>query len=295
MRELQDRVAVVTGAASGIGNALARCFAREGMRVVLADVEAPALAKAVDALAAEGARVVGVPTDVSSAEQVDALARAAFDTFGSVHVLCNNAGVWGGTHGSRLWEHTRADWEWTLGVNLWGVVHGIRAFIPRMLAQDSEGHVVNTASLAGLMSGRDIYGASKHAVVSISESLHHDLAAAGSKLGVSVLCPGLVDTRIFAAGRNRPESLRDAEPSTAQRDTPAEQERVLADRLRTLPGVLSPDDVARRVLEAVREERFWILPHGDRLDEVLRRRFDGILTRRNPEPQADITAVLRPR
>lgn len=294
MRDLRDRVAVITGAASGIGNALARCFAAEGMRLVMADVEAPALAKAVDTLAAQGVPVLGVPTDVSSEGQVDALARAAFDAFGAVHVLCNNAGVWGGTHGARLWEHTRADWEWTLGVNLWGVVHGIRAFVPRMLAQDSEGHVVNTASLAGLMSGRDIYGASKHAVVSISESLHHDLAAVGSRLRVSVLCPGLVETRIFAAGRNRPESLRDAELSDA-RDTSVDQEQRIAERLRAMPGVLPPDEIARRVLEGVREERFWILPHGDRLDEALRRRFDGILARRNPEPQADFTAALRAR
>jgi NAD(P)-dependent dehydrogenase (short-subunit alcohol dehydrogenase family) len=293
MRELRDRVAVITGAASGIGHALARSFAAEGMRLVLADVEAPALGQAVDALATKGAVVRGIPTDVANAEQVDALARADFDAFGSVHVLSNNAGVWGGTHGSRLWEHTHADREWTLGVNLWGVVHGIRAFVPRMLAQGSEGHVVNTASLAGLMSGRDIYGASKHAVVSISESLHHDLAAIGSKLRVSVLCPGLVETRIFAAGRNRPESLRDATTASEPPSAPAAREREIAERLRALPGVRTPDEVAARVVEGVHEERFWILPHGDRFDDVLRRRFEGILARRNPEPQADVTAVLR--
>ena len=294
MRELRERVAVVTGAASGVGRALALRFAREGMRVVVADVEAPALAECATALAAQGVHVESVVTDVSRAEDVERLARAAFDAFGGVHVLCNNAGVWGNTSGAYLWENTLRDWEWTLGVNLWGVVHGIRAFLPRMLERGDPGHVVNTASLAGLISGRGIYGATKHAVVSISESLYHDLASAKARVGVSVLCPGLVDTRIFAAARNRPSALLDG-GSAAERDKLASGEGALMARLRAMPGVLPPESVADEVLAAIREERFWILPHGARLDGALRQRFDGILARRNPDPQTDFTAALRAR
>lgn len=291
MRELRERVAVITGAASGLGRAMAERFGSEGMRLVLADVEAAALANVVKELSGRGAQVRGVPTDVSDAKQVDALARAAVDAFGAVHVLCNNAGVWGGTRTSRLWEHSLQDWEWTLGVNLWGVVHGIRAFVPLMLAQGAEGHIVNTASLAGLISGRGIYGATKHAVVSISESLYHDLAQEKARLGVSVLCPGLVDTRIFVARRNRPERLHDPALSAAESAQLAEREQALSDRLRALPGVLPPADVADQVLDGIREGRFWILPHGARYDVALRERFDGILERRNPAPQEGLLSV----
>jgi len=213
-----------------------------------------------------------------------------------VHVLWNNAGVWGGTHGARLWEHTLEDWQRTVGVNFWGVVHGIRAFLPLMLEQDQEGHVVNTASLAGLISGRGIYGATKHAVVSISESLCTDLRLAGARMGVSVLCPGLVDARIFAASRNRPEELANASPSgeeRAQRASPGTCDRRAHDLARWRDDT---EAVAEQVLDAVRADRFWILPHGDRYDDALRQRFDGILVRRNPELLVAGLAVFgRPR
>jgi NAD(P)-dependent dehydrogenase (short-subunit alcohol dehydrogenase family) len=190
MKGLGGKVAVVTGAASGIGRAMADRFAAEGMKVVLADVEKDALARAEAEMKAAGATVLAVPTDVSRAGDVEALARQTVDAFGAVHVLCNNAGVSPVMGAS--WELTEADWQWVLGVNLWGVLHGIRAFVPIMLKQDSEGHIVNTASMAGLVGGGpwwSTYGVAKHGVVNLSESLHRELAAAGSRVKVSVLCP----------------------------------------------------------------------------------------------------------
>ena len=206
MRELKGKVAVVTGAASGIGRAMAERFAREGMKLVLADVEEAALAGAHAALIGAGAEAIAVRTDVSKWEQVEALAARAFEAYGAAHVLCNNAGV---AAGGVCWEVPHADWEWVLGVNQWGVIHGIRAFVPRMLAQ-GQGHVVNTASVAGLVTapGMGTYCATKHAVVAISECLHLDLAVTGnsSKVQVSGLCPAWVKTNIADSERNRPES-----------------------------------------------------------------------------------------
>ena len=203
MRELRDKVAVVTGAASGIGRAMVDRFAAEGMRVVLADVEAPALEQAAEEVAARGARVLAVPTDVSNAEAVEILAARTLETFGAVHLLCNNAGV---VSAAPFWELPLADWAWVLGVNLWGVIHGCRTFVPRMLAQAGEAHVVNTASMAGLVSSpfNAIYNVAKHGVVTLSETLYFDLLLREAPIGVSVLCPGFVATRIIDADRNRP-------------------------------------------------------------------------------------------
>jgi NAD(P)-dependent dehydrogenase (short-subunit alcohol dehydrogenase family) len=194
MKQFENRVAVVTGAASGIGRALAETFAGAGMKVVLSDVEEAALAKAADALDAAGADVLAIRTDVSRPEQVEELARRSVDAFGGVHLLCNNAGVAVGRVAT--WESTLDDWRWILGVNLMGVIHGLRSFIPIMLEQQTEGHIVNTASIAGLVTlgGNALYGVTKHAVVSLSESLHNELAAREAKLKVSVLCPGWVNT-----------------------------------------------------------------------------------------------------
>jgi NAD(P)-dependent dehydrogenase (short-subunit alcohol dehydrogenase family) len=275
MRDLKGKVAVVTGAASGIGLAMAERFAREGMKLVLADVDEKALAAARDAIAASGADAVAAPTDVSQAEQVEALASKAFEAFGGAHVVCNNAGV---GCGGLTWEASRADWEWVLGVNLWGVVHGVRAFVPRMIAQ-GEGHVVNTASIAGLLSapGMGPYCASKHAVVALSECLHHDLVlGAGGKVKVSVLCPAWVKTRIADAARNRP-------PSPAKASGRSPQAQMVEGRIRAaVEGGIAPAEVAEQVLSAVVEERFWILTHP-KSKKAVERRMNGILDDKLPD------------
>jgi NAD(P)-dependent dehydrogenase (short-subunit alcohol dehydrogenase family) len=275
MRELNGKVAVVTGAASGIGRALAERFAREGMKAVLADVEAPALLATEAALAQAGATVLAVPTDVSKAEAVEALARRTIEAFGAVHVVCNNAGVTGPV--GPLWEATVADWEWTLGVNLRGVIHGIRAFVPRLLAQGGEGHVVNTASIAGLIAHARAapYVASKHAVVALSEVLAKDLLIARSAVKVSVLCPGFVRTRIIDSARNRPADL--APPAST--DATAGQE--MEPMRRAVEGGIAPEAVADAALDAIRDERFYVLTHPE-FNEVVRLRFDDVLEGRYP-------------
>ncbi|MEJ2076720.1 MAG: SDR family NAD(P)-dependent oxidoreductase [Acidobacteriota bacterium] len=206
MKEFRGKVAVVTGAASGIGRALALRCAAENMQVVVADIEESALGRVETELKDSGANTLAVLTDVSNAEDVETLARKTLERFGAVHLLCNNAGIGAG---STAWESTLKDWEWTLGVNLWGVIHGLRAFVPAMLEQDSESHIVNTASVAGLISFHlnAPYQVSKHAVVGLSEKLHYDLEARAAKVKVSVLCPGWVRTRIMDSHRNRPAEL----------------------------------------------------------------------------------------
>ncbi|MBX3283750.1 MAG: SDR family NAD(P)-dependent oxidoreductase [Acidimicrobiales bacterium] len=260
MDELAGKVAVVTGGASGIGLALVRAFLEEGMRVVAADVEAAALERAVADLP-EGAEVEAVVCDVSDGAQVDALRDRAVERFGTVHVVCNNAGV---SAGAPVWEHSVEDWEWVLGVNLWGVIHGIRAFTP-LLIEQGEGHVVNTASMAGLtsMPFSAIYNVSKHGVVTLSETLFADLAMVGaSGVGVSVLCPGWVQTRIHEAGRNRPEVAGgDAVDEDPQRAA------LRAGFAEYIAGViasgLDPADVAALVVDAIRTDRFYVLTHPE--------------------------------
>jgi NAD(P)-dependent dehydrogenase (short-subunit alcohol dehydrogenase family) len=265
-----DKVAVVTGAGSGIGRALVRRCAAAGMHVVAADVERGALDEAVDLV---GGDALGVVTDVSDADQVAALADRAYDAFGAVHLLCNNAGVF---QAGTVWERTRADWEWVLGVNVWGIIHGIRAFVPRMIAQGTEGHVVNTASLAGLVTNAfsGPYNVSKFAAVALSESLAHDLAATHAPIGASVLVPGAVDTRIAASHRNRPSSLAEgagAEDAAFVDATLGELTRTGAD----------PAHVADLVLDAVRTGRF-VIPTTASYDEQIRHRADALLAREAP-------------
>src|SRR4051812_41980156 len=277
MDQFAGRVAVVTGAASGIGRALADRFAAEQMRVVLADVEADALAGAEKELRDSGAEVVAVPTDVSNGDEVDALARAAVDAFGAVHVVCNNAGVGGGGAMQTL---TEADWQWVLGVNLWGVIHGIRAFLPILLEQD-EAHVVNTASMAGLVSGPFMgpYNASKFAVVALSETLHKELAIQGSRVGVSVLCPGWVNTNIADSERNRPPELQRTDDGSAPGLDASGMREMLQ---QMLANGMPPAGVADRVFSAVREKRFYVLTHPE-MKPAVEARMQGILQERNPD------------
>lgn len=250
MDKFEGRVAVVTGGASGIGFALASQAAREGMAIILADVEQAALDAARDSLLAEGHNVAARQVDVSDAVQVETLAEWVYSEFGAVHLLFNNAGIM--NHERPAWELSPADWQWGLSVNLWGVVHGLQSFVPRMLAGGDEGHIVNTASMAGLLTGRSgnaIYDATKHAVLSLSESLYRDLAVTTSKQGVSVLCPGAVTTNIFSAERNRPDDLGRSEGTAPVSGVTSDGSG----------ASFTPDEVADQVFDAIRKKRFYIL------------------------------------
>jgi NAD(P)-dependent dehydrogenase (short-subunit alcohol dehydrogenase family) len=284
VKDLAGKVAVVTGAASGIGRALANAFAAEGMRVVLADVEPGALDDAAHAVAKTAPAAIAVRTDVSKAADVDALAVAAERAFGGTQVVCNNAGV---ALSGLSWQHTLADWEWVLGVNLWGVIHGVRTFVPRLLAAKMEAHVVNTGSISGLLSapGMAVYGASKHGVVTISESLHYELRMLRAPIGVSVLCPGRVATNIMDADRNRPAHLADPAQSSADAD------RRAAAKARLAAG-MAPDRVAACVVDAIRANRFWVLSHPE-WKHYVRIRLADVLEDRNPSPEA-IEGLVNP-
>lgn len=257
MAELSGQVAVVTGAASGIGYALAGMWLDNGMKVVLADIEEDALEKAADQLGERG-KVMAVPTDVSLADSVDELRRQA-EGFGQIGVVCNNAGV-GSSAISAAWEKPLADWEWVIGVNLWGVVNGVRAFLPG-LVERNEGHLVNTASVAGLLPFpfASPYAATKHAVVGLSLTIQQELAMKGSNVQISVLCPGWVRTRIADSTRNWPDRLG-AVPQV-DTDENAPMMRAMLESL--VDGGMEPSEVAQQVLGAVRERRFWVLPNAE--------------------------------
>ncbi|MBI1735269.1 MAG: SDR family NAD(P)-dependent oxidoreductase [Candidatus Rokubacteria bacterium] len=257
MESFEGRVAVVTGGGSGIGRALSEAFARERARVVVADVDARAAEETAAAIRNGGADALGVATDVADLASVQALADRVFTTYGAVHVLCNNAGValWGG-----LESATHRDWQWAIGVNLWGVIHGVEAFVPRMIAARQGGHVVNTASMAGLIAsqGLGVYNTTKYAVVGLSETLAKDLRPYG--IGVSVLCPMGVSTRIRQSDRNRPAALRNE--SAAPR----------GEGVDLIGRTLAPDAVARMTLDAIRTGQLYVITHEEGLDP-LRKRF----------------------
>jgi NAD(P)-dependent dehydrogenase (short-subunit alcohol dehydrogenase family) len=263
MQVFEGRVAVVTGAASGIGLATATRFAEEGMRVVLADIERAPLAAAVAKLEADGHHVLGVPTDVSRWDDLQRLADRTLEAYGQVNVVHNNAGV---VRAGRIAELTRADWEWVLGVDLWSVIHGVKIFLP-LIREAGEGHIVNTASSAGLQASPEIgpYNVAKFGVVALTETLALELRAEDSAIGASVLCPGAVATQITDSERNRPEAA--AETATNRRF----QEMAT----KVVGKGHSPASVADLVVAAIREQQFWILPHPDWID-VLRRRVEGM-------------------
>lgn len=275
MRDLAGKVAVITGAASGIGLALSRRLGADGMRVMMADIEEPALAAAAQSLTAEGIETATAVTDVSDAGSVDALARATLERFGAVHVACNNAGVAGG---GASWQIPLATWDWIVGVNLFGVVHGMRSFLPHLIEQ-GEGHMVNTASVAGLIAAGWLgpYNATKHAVVAVSETLYHELAASGSQVGVSVLCPGFVRTRIAESDRNWLTRLG-AQPAAAEQPGSEEVRQAVAT---AIESGLDPAVVATAVRDAIVSGQFWILTNPELSSAVLDR-YTGAVEGRNP-------------
>ncbi len=274
-------VAVVTGAGSGIGLALSHAFAAQGCSVVLADVQLDALESAAAAVAEHGGETLAVRTDVSDREQVGALADATIERFGSVHILCNNAGVAGG---GDPWFGPIEGWEWTFGVNLWGVVYGVRAFLPHIVASGG-GHIVNTASMAGLYAGLSpVYDATKHGVVALSESLYHAMQLAPVDVGVSCLCPGWVKTGIIDSERNWPADLGPAPVRTAG----AEVSRGYVKR--AVDEGMQPGAVADLVVDAIREGRYWIFPHPEWV-EVAMDRFHRIGDGANPEQPEDFPGM----
>jgi len=273
MKDLNGKVAVITGAGSGFGREFARFGAREGMKLVLADVQREALDAIVAELGGAGAEVVGEVVDVADSGQVAQLADRAFQAFGPVHLLMNNAGVGGGGY---LWENTDKDWNWVLGVNLMGVVHGIQHFVPRMLEANrhgTPGHIVNTASMAGWLAAplMGVYNVSKHAVVALTETLYHDLRLAGSTIGVTALCPAFVPTGIADSHRNRPKTLANpAPPTTSQRMAQAASEKAVSS------GRMTAEQVAQMTFDAVRESRFYVFTHPQILPTV-QARFEAAL------------------
>ncbi|NUK09981.1 SDR family NAD(P)-dependent oxidoreductase [Streptomyces lunaelactis] len=279
------QVAVVTGAASGIGRAMARRFAADGLKVVLADVEEEALRKAAGELTAEGAQVLARTVDVSDRASVLALADAAYETFGAVHVLCNNAGVGSGAEG-RMWEHEPNDWKWAFAVNVWGVFHGIQAFVPRMIASGEPGHVVNTSSGDGGIAPlptASVYAVTKSAVVTMTESLYAHLRAAHARVGASVLFPGphMLRTGLWESHRNRPERYAKERPRRTPYRSLEKWEAAMKDAGHEV-AFTPVEEVAGLVVDGIRADRFWMLPASEHSDRQIRARSQSMLDRANP-------------
>jgi NADP-dependent 3-hydroxy acid dehydrogenase YdfG len=275
MNEFSKKTAVVTGAASGIGLELAKVFAEQGMNVVLADIEQDALAEAVDEVGRLGAKAIGVVTDVGSGESIAALCRASVDQFGSIQVLCNNAGVY---TGGLLWEQTEDDYEWLIKVNQWGIIHGLRHFVPQMISQGDECHIVNTSSMASMctLPFAGVYHMTKHAALALSECLFHELAMTAPQINVSCLCPELVNTGIATSARNRPADLPDENITDMQKMSMTAITDATEDSL-------PPRVLADRVLQAIKDNVFYILPPGENTwRDTANSRLEDIRLVRNP-------------
>lgn len=274
MKDFKNKVAIITGAGSGIGRALAEHCSKEGMHIVLSDIDKVALKEVEKSIKDLGSPVISVPVDVSKAQEIDKLARKSIDAYGAVHLLFNNAGV---IVEGRIWEYTIKDWEWVIGVNLWGVINGIRVFVPLMLEQNEECHIINTASMSGLYSdsGLGIYKVTKHGVVSLSETLYHELKRINAKLHVSVICPGFVDTNLGDSDRHRGEEFQN------QEGIRPEVKQKMDFLLENAKQGLSADAIASKTFEAIREDIFYILTHPE-LKFATKNRMDDILLGRNP-------------
>lgn len=278
MQDFEGKVAVITGGASGLGLAMAQRFGAAGMKVVIGDIETGALADAEAALQEAGVEVIGHRTDVAQSSELEALADAAYERFGAVHILANNAGI-GGSPGA-MWELSDADWRWVIDVDLWSVIHGVRAFVPRMISSGEQGHIINTASVAGLISGAvgGPYTVAKFGVVALFEQLYFELGRAEYPIGVSVLCPGFVNTRIYDSGRNRQESYGQA----ANEPAPEREEvRQALEAMRE--SMIQPETIGDRVFDAVVANQLYIVePGSDTVSEAIQSRLDHVAARSNP-------------
>lgn len=288
MNYFRDKVAVITGAASGIGQGIVERCADEGMKIVLADVEKSALVKTEKALKAKGAEVLSVLMDVSKANDVETLAKKTVDKFGQVDLLVNNAGV---VAGNTIWESTSSDWEWVMGVNLWGVIYGLRSFVPIMLKQNSESYIVNNASATGLVSyGLSApYQVTKHAVVALSENLYYSLKQQKANINVSVLCTAWVKTRVLNSGRNRPSKLKDMPKKKAVGQENIS--RYVKKMRQAIEEGMSPSEVADYVFKAIENKQLYILTHPSETTPLVKQRMQSLLHGQNPS-EMDIEDFL---
>lgn len=283
MREFKDKVAVVTGAASGIGLGLAHQCVLEGMKVVLADIDESGLLSAEDKFKSEGGNVLAVRTDVSDADDVEKLAKKSIEKFGAVHLLFNNAGV--EVRGA-VWEQTLADWKWIINVNLWGVIHGIRTFVPIMMKQNTECHIVNTGSGGAFISGPTVgsYRTTKSAVIALSEVLYHELKLHNTQIGVSILYPGFVRSQLIYSEQRRPEAYRNPE---GERELPAYEQDMIKMFQKMNRDGMDPEHFAGLVFDGIKENNFYINTHPE-FDEAIQMRLDDIALKRNPTPASAI-------
>jgi len=289
MKEFEGKTAIVTGAASGIGLGLAEKFAKERMQVVMADVEEEALNKAVEKLKKHQYRVMGISADVLIQESMKELFDKSVEAYGNIHILCNNAGIGANSGNKAIWEINKTDWDWSLGVNFYGVLHGLQTFVPHMIDHGEEGHIVTTVSLAGLLPGAGTYGVSKHAALALTQGLNRDLIARDSKINSSVLCPGFVNTNIMNSERNRPQHL----VSNNQIDTNDQQLEIFNFLLK---NGKEPNEIADIVFKGIKDNIFYILTHPA-WDESLRNHFEEILSRKELKPPKvnDLDSFFKPR